>query len=151
MGSDLRFDYSVFGDSVNLASRLEGQSKNYGFPIIAGSATAMAVKDKYAILEIDFIMVKGKKDPEVIYAIMGREEMAQSARFQALRNLMIEMLANYRSRNWDDALASIARGRASDEANTLELLYEIYEERIREFQQNPPPDDWDGAFALTSK
>jgi len=151
MGSDLRFDYSVFGDSVNLASRLEGQSKNYGFPIIAGSATAMAVKDKYAILEIDFIMVKGKKDPEVIYAIMGREEVAKSARFQALRNLMIEMLANYRSRNWDEALASIARGRLSDEANTLEKLYDIYEERIREFQQNPPPDDWDGAFALTSK
>ena len=64
---------------------------------------------------------------------------------------MIEMLSNYRSRNWDEALASIARGRASDEANTLKLLYEIYEERIREFQKNPPPDDWDGAFALTSK
>jgi adenylate cyclase len=61
MGSDLRFDYSVLGDSVNLASRLEGQSKEYGFPIIVGSKTALAVKDKFAILELDFIMVKGKK------------------------------------------------------------------------------------------
>jgi adenylate cyclase len=72
MGSDLRFDYSVFGDSVNLASRLEGQSKEYGFPIIAGSATALAAKDRFAILELDFIMVKGKTEPEVIYAIAGR-------------------------------------------------------------------------------
>jgi adenylate cyclase len=64
---------------------------------------------------------------------------------------MIEMLANYRSRHWEEALALIERGRASDEANTLKLLFDIYEERIREFQQNPPPDDWDGAFALTSK
>ena len=72
MGSDQRFDYSVFGDSVNLASRLEGQSKEYGFPIIVGSKTALAVKEKFAILELDFIMVKGKKEPEVIYAIAGR-------------------------------------------------------------------------------
>ena len=71
MGSDQRFDYSVFGDSVNLASRLEGQSKEYGFPIIVGSRTALAVKDRFAILELDFIMVKGKKEPEVIYAIAG--------------------------------------------------------------------------------
>ena len=92
MGSNLRFDYSVLGDSVNLASRLEGQSKEYGFPIIVGSKTALAVKDKFAILELDFIMVKGKKEPEVIYAIAGREDTAQSGRFQRLRNLTIEML-----------------------------------------------------------
>ena len=84
MGSNLRFDYSVLGDSVNLASRLEGQSKDYGFPIIIGSKTAMAVKDKFAILELDFIMVKGKKEPEVIYAIAGREDTAQSETLSAL-------------------------------------------------------------------
>src|SRR6201999_1902785 len=78
MGSDLRFDYSVLGDSVNLASRLEGQTKEYGFPIIVGSKTAMAVKEKFAILELDFIMVKGKTEPEVIYAIAGRGDVAQS-------------------------------------------------------------------------
>lgn len=151
MGSDMRFDYSVLGDSVNLASRLEGQSKEYGFPIIVGSTTALAVKDKFAILEIDFIMVKGKKEPEVIYAIAGREDTAQSGRFQRLRNLTIEMLACYRGRDWEGALAAIARGRRTDEVHSLELLFNLYEARIRDYQQNPPPQDWDGAFALLTK
>jgi adenylate cyclase len=151
MGSDMRFDYSVFGDSVNLASRLEGQSKEYGFPIIIGSKTALAVKDKFAILELDFIMVKGKKEPEVIYAIAGREDTAQSGHFQRLRNLTIEMLACYRSRDWEGALAAIERGRKTDDAKALKLLYNLYEARIRGYQQNPPPEDWNGAFALLTK
>ena len=61
----------------------KARSKEYGFPIIVGSKTAMAVKDKFAILELDFIMVKGKTEPEVIYAIAGREDVAQSERFPA--------------------------------------------------------------------
>src|SRR6267154_1083955 len=151
MGSDMRFDYSVFGDSVNLASRLEGQSKEYGFPIIIGSKTALVVKDKFAILELDFIMVKGKKEPEVIYAIAGREDTAQSARFQRLRNLTIEMLACYRSRDWDGALAAIERGRRTDEAHTLARLFDLYEARILAYQASPPDDDWNGAYALLTK
>ena len=151
MGSDMRFDYSVFGDSVNLASRLEGQSKEYGFPIIVGSTTALAVKDKFAILELDFLMVKGKKEPEVIYAIAGREDTAQSGRFQRLRNLTIEMLACYRGRDWEGALAAIERGRRTDEVHSLELLFNLYEARICDFQQAPPPEDWNGAFALLTK
>jgi adenylate cyclase len=151
MGSDLRFDYSVLGDSVNLASRLEGQSKEYGFPIIVGSTTALAVKEKFAILELDFIMVKGKKEPEVIYAIAGREDIAQSGRFQRLRNLTIEMLACYRGRDWEGALAAIERGRGSEDAHSLERLYALYEARIRDHLKNPPPDDWNGAFALLTK
>jgi adenylate cyclase len=151
MGSDLKFNYSVLGDSVNLASRLEGQSKEYGFPIIVGSKTALSVKEKFAILELDFIMVKGKKEPEVIYAIAGREDTAQSGRFQRLRNLTIEMLACYRGRDWDGALEAIERGRRTDEAHSLELLYNLYEARIRDYQNNPPPEDWNGAFALLTK
>jgi adenylate cyclase len=151
MGSDQRFDYSVFGDSVNLASRLEGQSKEYGFPIIVGSKTALTVKDRFAILELDFIMVKGKKEPEVIYAIAGREDTAQSGRFQRLRNLTIEMLSCYRNRDWDGALAAIERGRKTDEAGSLGLLYDLYEARIRGYLDNPPPQDWNGAFALLTK
>jgi adenylate cyclase len=151
MGSDTRFNYSVFGDTVNVASRLEGQSKEYGFPIIVGSRTALAVKEKFAILELDFVIVKGKKEPEVIYAIAGREDVLHSARFQRLRNLTIEMLACYRARDWDGALAAIERGRRTDEARTLELLYNLYEARIIGYQKNPPPEDWNGAFALLTK
>ncbi|HYI28762.1 MAG TPA: adenylate/guanylate cyclase domain-containing protein, partial [Bradyrhizobium sp.] len=151
MGSTLRFDYSVLGDSVNLASRLEGQSKEYGFPIIIGSKTAMAVKDRFAILELDFIMVKGKKEPEVIYAIAGREDTARTETFQRLRNLTIEMLACYRGRDWDGALAAIERGRKTDDVQALEYLYALYETRIQSYRENPPPPDWNGAFALLTK
>jgi adenylate cyclase len=151
MGSDLRFDYSVLGDTVNLASRLEGQTKEYGFSIIVGSKTAMAIKEKFAILELDFIMVKGKKEPEVIYAVAGREDTAHSERFQRLRNLTIEMLACYRNRDWVGALEAIERGRKTDVADSLEQLYGMYEERLHAYQETPPPPDWNGAFQLLKK
>jgi adenylate cyclase len=151
MGSDLRFDYSVLGDSVNLASRLEGQSKSYGLPIIAGSKTALAAKDRFAILELDFITVKGKSEPEVIYAIAGRADVAQSGKFQRLRNLCIEMLACYRNRDWDGALLAIAKGRAADDTGNLRTLHDLYAARIAAFRETPPPENWDGVFALTTK
>jgi adenylate cyclase len=120
-------------------------------PIIVGSKTALAAKDKFAILEIDFIAVKGKKEPEVVYAIMGRDELARSGRFQRWRDLNIKMLACYRSRDWAGALAVIDEGRTADEEHRFTTLYNVYAARIRDFQTNPPPDDWHGAYALETK
>ncbi|MET4388398.1 adenylate cyclase [Bradyrhizobium sp. F1.4.3] len=151
MGSDLKKNYSVLGDSVNLASRLEGQTKEYGFPIIVGSRTALAAKDKFAILELDFIMVKGKSEPEVIYAIAGREDVMHSGAFQRLRNVTIEMLGCYRNRDWQGALDAIERGRRSEDADTLEKLFKLYEARIKDCQVNPPAEGWTGAYALLTK
>ncbi len=72
-------------------------------------------------------------------------------RFQRLRDVTIETLACDRNRDWDGALAAIARGRKTDEANSLELLYNLYEARIRGYIESPPPEDWNGAFALLTK
>lgn len=151
MGSDLKKNYSVLGDSVNLASRLEGQTKEYGFPIIVGSRTALAAKDRFAILELDFIMVKGKSEPEVIYAIAGREDVMHSGAFQRLRNITIEMLGCYRNRDWQGALDAIERGRRSEDADTLEKLFKLYEARIKDYLIDPPPVEWNGAYALLTK
>jgi adenylate cyclase len=141
----------VLGDSVNLASRLEGQCKSYGLPIIIGSRTAQAATDRFAILELDFIAVKGKKEPEVVYAIVGREDMVHSGKFQRWREINMKMLSRYRHRDWAAALAAIDEGGSVDDENRFKTLYRVYAERIRAFQQHPPPDDWDGAYALETK
>ena len=111
MGSDLRFNYSVLGDPVNLASRLEGQSKNYGLPIILGSRTATAVGDKFAVLELDCITVKGKTEPESVYTVLGRSDVAGSDRFGQLRQNVNDMLARFRQQDFSGAMQAIERCR----------------------------------------
>jgi adenylate cyclase len=151
MGSDMRFQYTVLGDAVNLASRIEGQTKSYGVPILIGARTAEAVKDKFAVVEIDFITVKGKTEPEVVYTVVGRKAVAQSSDFESVRDSVQQMLARYRARDWTGAIKAAEACRAANGAFHLEGVADLYEERIQAFEQNPPPPEWNGVFALQTK
>tara|TARA_R110002167_G_scaffold31320_5_gene102917 strand:+ start:970 stop:3273 length:2304 start_codon:yes stop_codon:yes gene_type:complete len=159
MGSDMRFDYSVLGDTVNLAARLEGQSKSYGMNVVLGAHTHDAVKDELACIDLDFIRVKGKLEGVMIYGLLGDETVAQKPEFQDLRKLIFDAQEAYRAQKWDEAEAMFKtiRERGNDankcwdlEAN-LDVLCDVYEERIAEYRVAPPPADWDGVFVATSK
>jgi adenylate cyclase len=152
MGSDLRQDYSVLGDTVNLASRLEGQSKTYGVTVVIGEATKNRAPD-FATLELDLIKVKGKTEAVRIFTLLGTPEIAQTEPFKVLLAEHMEMLASYRSQNWEAARAHILKCREFIKNAGLELdgLYDLYEERIAEYEASPPGPDWDGVFVATSK
>ena len=151
MGSDMRFQYTVLGDSVNLASRLEGQTKSYGVQILVGSRTANVINDKFALLELDRVTVKGKTEPETVYTVFGRSDVAQSDEFKALQSAFAAMLARYRAQDWDGAMTALAACNKFDGNLDIEEVTVLYAERIEAFRDNPPPPDWDGVFALQTK
>lgn len=151
MGSDLRFDYSVLGDSVNLASRLEGQSKSYGVPIILGSRTAELVRDEFALLELDAIRVKGKTEPEVVFALIGNRSVAAEPGFIELRHSVDHVLAAYRRQDWTSALSALDACRRKANGLDIETFCELYATRIEAYRASPPPADWDGVATLETK
>ena len=151
MGSDFRFNYSVLGDTVNLASRLEGRTKDYRIPVVIGSRTAQGAKQKFAVMEIDLIMVKGKKQPEAVFTVLGRSEIDADPRCRELRDANAQMLGRFRKQQWDDAIDLIARCRKFANGFDLSGLYDMYEERIELYRAQPPAPDWDGVYEAETK
>ncbi len=142
MGSDQRFDYTCLGDGVNLASRLEGQSKPYGVRIVIGPKTAEYVREAYQVVELDLLAVKGKTEPVKVYTVLEKKyDKAEIA-----HNRFLEA---YRKGEWGRALAMASEmGNLFD--GQLKAYYEMMIERIDDLARHHK-GSWDGIYRATSK
>ena len=159
VGSQQRFDYSALGDSVNLASRLEGQSKTYGVDIVVSEATRSQAGGEMAFLELDLIRVKGRREPARIFTLVGDGPLSGDPDWHAFESCHRAMLEAYRRQAWDEADA--ARLRCAETLAegpswlptgvSLDTLYVLYGERIAALRADPPPADWDAVFTAQTK
>ena len=148
MGSSQRFDYTCLGDGVNLASRLEGQSKPYHVAMVIGPKTNEYVKDDYFTLELDCIAVKGKKEGVNIFTVL--EQRGDRIDYLAAKTNHKHMMDDYRAQRFTSAI-EICKKLKGEFDGQMDGYYDMWIERCEEMAVNPPGANWDTVYRTNTK
>jgi len=148
IGSPKRMDYTVIGDGVNLAARLESGAKQYGAHILVSEFTFKQLKGTYRFRDMDHVVVKGKTEPVAIYELLDYHTEDSFPNMVECLDLFRAGIEGYRKGTWDDA---IKRFQKVLELNPKDKASEIYIERCEHLKETVDSKDWDGIWVMTSK